>query len=237
MRSPVLSREKRLEFLEASFNIFREHYIKIMNAPKSDLVQQRFHSSCIAVFFGDKIFLRRMMNTIITISVAILNDEIEQLSLQRLGSHDLELFFGLMRAFSYFDHTYENAIHVAVCSILVLIRKLSHEMQYPIKINKRKELAGISLDKDINNQENIDLNCNLISELIKQLMLGQYISRESFKQMDDYINNNSSSISSCKPYKLHKTLHLMSGRLPLHRYQIQNYVQSVMLLPQRGSVQ
>lgn len=131
LRSPTLSKEKRLGFLEVSFNIFRKHYIEIMNTPKSDLIQQRFQKTYIGVFFGDKIFLRSMMNTILTIAVAIMNDEIEYLSLHRLGSHDIELFFALMRTFSHFDHTYENAIRVAVRSILIrsiLIRKLSQEI-------------------------------------------------------------------------------------------------------------
>ena len=56
----------------------------------------------------------------------LLRLEIEYLSLHRLGSHDIELFFALMRTFSHFDHTYENAIRVAVRSIL--IRKLSQEI-------------------------------------------------------------------------------------------------------------
>lgn len=76
----------------------------------------------------------------------------------------------------------------------------------------------------------------MVTETLKQLMLGQSIFSEAYQQMAQYIKNYSTSICTCKAYKLRKKLHLMSGRLPLHRYQTKNYVQSVLLVPHKGSV-
>ena len=59
------------------------------------------------------------MYTIIAMSVALLNGEIEQLYLHGLGGHDIELPFWLMRAFFYFDHITKNIIRVAVHSVFI----------------------------------------------------------------------------------------------------------------------
>lgn len=233
LKSPLLSVSKRLEFLGSAFTIFRNHYHCIMNAPKNDLFRQRFKQCCIGTYFADKIFLRRIMNSIIGIGVALIKGA-DFLCLQRLGSHDAELFFAQMRFFSFNDNTYSNAIRVAVRSIL--IKKYSHEVNYSVKIHKRENNAGITLDSDINNQEEFEFDCEKFSYIVQQLMLGNSVSQENYQLLAKFTNNYSTLISSCKNYKLPKKLHLMSGRLPMFRYQSMSFTQSVLLIPQKGSV-
>ena len=82
----------------------------------------------------------------------------------------------------------------------------------------------------------------MVTETLKQLMLGQSIFSEAYQQMAQYIKNYSTSICTYKAYKLRKKFHetflyqFYFGRLPLHRYQTKNYVQSVLLVPHKGSV-
>ena len=47
------------------------------------------------------------MNTIVSLAVAIYLD-FENLDLQRLGTHDIELFFGFMRIISSFNRMILN---------------------------------------------------------------------------------------------------------------------------------
>ena len=104
--SPVLSLKNRLAFLEAAFSIFLEHYNSILNAPNTDLFQQLFHSNCIGIYF-DIIFLKRVMNTIVGIAAALINIK-TLLLIQRLSTHDSELFFGYMK----FIRLFQSKLHI-----------------------------------------------------------------------------------------------------------------------------
>lgn len=233
IRSPLLSYKTRLEFLSGSFTIFKQHYKDLNNANKSDLFRPRFRSSCIGLLFADSIFLKRIMNTIAGIAVGIYL-RIENLPLQRISSHDIELFFGHMRMLSYFDHSYENSIRVAVRTIL--IRKYSYELNYPIEIKKRENIAGIVLTKDIYDLPDIECDCHLISQVIKELMLGHEVDIEINEHVADMINTYSSLIISSENYSIVKIPNLMSGRLPTARFNSIRYALSILPLPHQNSV-
>lgn len=87
---------------------------------------------------------------------------------QRLSSHDSELFFGYMRFFSYFDHTFDNTIKATVRSIL--IRHYSNDLNYQLKDSKRANKAGIILTKEMNEREDNLIDCNFLSYIVKELI-------------------------------------------------------------------
>ena len=99
--SPHLNLKMRLDFLSFAFSIFRFHYKQYKKVPANSLFQQRYQSSCLGILFADSVYLKRMMNSIISIAIKLF---LNQLCLQRLGSHDLELFYGHMRMMSFNDH-------------------------------------------------------------------------------------------------------------------------------------
>lgn len=99
--SPHLNLKMRLDFLSFAFSIFRFHYKQYKKVPANSLFQQRYQSSCLGILFADSVYLKRMMNSIISIAIKLF---LNQLCLQRLGSHDLELFYGQMRMMSFNDH-------------------------------------------------------------------------------------------------------------------------------------
>lgn len=233
VRSPVLSLKNRIEFLKAAYSIFLEHYNLITQAPKNDLFQQRFHKNCIGTFYADKIFLRRMLNTIIGITVALYNCE-DDLPMQRLSSHDSELFFGYMRFFSFFDHTYSNAVRAAVRSII--LRKYSHDVNYPIYVSKRENNAGIILNREINERDDEIIDVIFLKCVVKELMLGHCVAPEHFSKAIGVINQYSSMVISTKYYKKSKIPHVLSGRLPFSRYKMMSYALSILPIPQNGSV-
>ena len=171
-RSPLLSLKTRINFLKTAFMIFRSHFKQIIGFSKGDLFQQRFTKSCIGVLFSEEIFLKRIINTCIGIAVSLFL-EIDYLALQRESSHDIELFYGHMRFFSFFDNTYSNAIKVVTNSML--IKKFSNDIDNQIIINKRDNKGGIVLSPEINNLPNINFDGDLLINTIRNLMLGKEI--------------------------------------------------------------
>lgn len=67
------------------------------------------------------------MNTCIGLAIAICLDN-ENLALQRIAFHDVELIYGHMRMISFFNHTLENALRAAVET--KIIRKYSNEIGF-----------------------------------------------------------------------------------------------------------
>lgn len=82
-----------------------------------------------------------------------------------------------MRFFSFYDNSNENAIRVAVHSIM--LKKNSHDVDFKLKINKRGNNAGIQLNSQINQQENIELNREIMTNIIYDLMIGNSVSDEN----------------------------------------------------------
>lgn len=231
IRSPALNKEKRLQFLKYSFYIFKDHLKNIKNVPQTSLFKERYHSSCLGVLFADQIFLYRIINTIIGLSVAIMLNQ-ENLALQRLGSHDLELFFGHMRLMCFNDHTFENALRVAARAIIV--RKYCEDVEFPMKINKRVNTAGIVLTSDINNQNDFDFDCAKIVSIIWDLMRGNTIDNRNLEDMTKMINSYTKTILKLN-IKQVKMPHVMSGWNPSCRLNALNYTISTLPLPHSKS--
>lgn len=70
-RLPLLLIKTRLDFLSCSFNVFRNHLLKIREVGHNSMFKQRFTSKFLGVLFGDEIFLIRILSTIISLVVGL----------------------------------------------------------------------------------------------------------------------------------------------------------------------
>lgn len=227
VRSPLLSQKMRLKFISFAFSLFKFHYQEIQKVPANSMFQQRYHETCLGVLFADNIFLYRIMNTCIGLAIAIKQNP-SNLPLQRLGSHDLELFFAYIRLLSFDDNSYMNAIRVAVRAII--IRKYATDIGYPIIIKKRENAAGIILSDEINNQEDFDFDGEKLNKGLYMMLRGESMDQQSLIELTNIINNYTKKILSSK-YKIAKVPHLMSGWHPYCRFTIMNYAFSVLPIP------
>lgn len=157
----------------------------ILQVPSNSIFQQRYQSSGLGILFRDKVFLCRIINTCIGIAVAIKQNP-HDLPLQRLGSHDLELFFAYMRLLSFNDNTYDNAARVAVRAII--IRKYALDIGYPLIIKKRENAVGINLTYDINNQKDFNFNGIKLNEGMLMLLRGNDMNQQEIFEIINMIN-------------------------------------------------
>lgn len=109
------------------------------------MFKQCYTSKSIGALFADEIFLMRIMNTLIGLGIAI-KYYAHNLAIQRVGTHDIELFFGIIRLLSYYDNSFRNAIRIECEAIL--IKKFAFELGSPFSISKRENEAGIVLLKE-----------------------------------------------------------------------------------------
>lgn len=73
-----------------------------------------------------------------------INDEI---NLARIGTHDVEAFFGMIRNLSFNNDTFDNAVNAAVRSIIVY--DLCEKLNFKINIRTRDNEGGANLCKEI----------------------------------------------------------------------------------------
>lgn len=231
-RSPLLSNESRLKFLGYSFNLFKEHLLKIYKVNSESMFKQRYSSKSLGVLFGEEIFLMRILNTIAALGVAVKYFP-DSLATQRVGTHCIELFFGSMRLLSFYNDDFSNAIRVV--SEAIIIRQFSEDIKAPIKINKRDNEAGITLTKEINSLENLEFDGYLLTEVIYNLMNGKLIKDEDMNAVELMINNYTEKILKCVAYKCVKKPKVICGTLPMHRNNVINYSLSVIPVPKYES--
>ena len=232
IRSPLLSKNTRLSFLAYAFDIFKHHYQQVTTSTSDDMFLPRYKKTALGVLFGDEIFLIRLMNTCLGLAIGI-NSNISTLALARIGSHDLELFYGFMRIVSHFNHSYSNAIHSAVRAII--LRKYSQDIGYPVKITKRDNTGGIILTDEINTLDNLIYDGDLITSIVYNLMRGRNVDEENLFKITKYINDYTTKISSCKIYRVIKIPHVMAGISPWQRNTSISYTMSLLPVPINSS--
>lgn len=98
MRSNDLPIYWRVYSLILCFWLCYNHYLIVKSRDKSNIGLTKRKNKKYCSYFS-LIALKRLLNTLISIIIAFYNDY-ESLCLDRLGTHCLELFFGLIRGFS-----------------------------------------------------------------------------------------------------------------------------------------
>ncbi|KAK8895862.1 hypothetical protein M9Y10_013748 [Tritrichomonas musculus] len=233
IRSNLLSKTTKLNFLNYAFNIFKKHLEIIRNVDKNSMFKQRYTSKCLGVLFADEIFLMRIMNTIVGLAIAIRFFP-EDLALQRIGTHDLELFFGNMRLLCFYDNSYDNSIRV-ICET-ILIRQFCKDLDIPILINKRVNESGIVLTCEINNLEDLAFDGTKLTETVYNLMLDNEVKDIDLHECEIMINNYSNKIMNSQSYMKVKIPNLLTGTLAYHRYRNIQYSLSVLPIDHEKSV-
>ena len=95
-------------------------------------------------------------------SIALLrNDEV---AFSRIGSHAVESHFGLVRLFSHFNNTFENAVNATINSIL--LKDVCYKLKYKYNIKSRINEAGAYVDKNILNSKSSNIDFNLIADAV-----------------------------------------------------------------------
>ena len=140
IRNPDISIEMRRQFLSHVVEIFTYHLTvlevldpKIVSEIKKEGVVQYFCSRRHAI---------RVCNTVMATLVE-LGRGIENLALDRLGTHATECTFGLIRLLCHNKHNWKT-IHRSFAKI-TLLEELASELEYPIRIRGRENIGGTKI--------------------------------------------------------------------------------------------
>lgn len=182
IRSDAINIEDRIELLKASYEIFKTILDSVEKNANNALFPQDFTAGSLGTLFGNKHFLHRLINTCVGLAIGM-KLGITDLATQRIGTHDLECFFGYMRLASSYNHTLEQAIRACINSIILKIE--SQKMNQKIHIRSRDNIGGVVLTKSMNQKADIAIDWLELHEIISELLLGKQISQEKEKNVKD----------------------------------------------------
>jgi hypothetical protein len=139
IRSPLLSRQERLEKAILSFKLLL-HYYHSSHFPHEEGVSQRFRSgNTKAITFAEDSDWPRILNSSIALVQFILDAD-EHWSFARLGTHCLENFFGFVRRNSFGDDRFGPTLRIIAKSTMVY--ETMHELGLEIKHRGRDNIGG-----------------------------------------------------------------------------------------------
>lgn len=154
--SPNLTKSTRLYFLKTAFHLFYYFYCQHQYFKFQLGITVYITKKSAGQFLGLD-FIKRCMNTLI-ITYSIIKNY-DNVALNRVGSHALENFFGLIRGYCKNFDDFENFIRCSIKAHENLVLRNKFHIQQIIK--KRVNIAG---EKINNNSGYIDFDENLCSE-------------------------------------------------------------------------
>ncbi|KAK8894121.1 hypothetical protein M9Y10_022553 [Tritrichomonas musculus] len=171
-----------------------------------------------------KIFIIRNINTCIALSIALLrNDEV---AFSRIGSHAFESHFGLVRLFSHFNNTFENAVNATINSIL--LKDVCYKLKYKYNIKSRINEAGAYVDKNILNSKSSNIDFNLITDTVFLRLRGVEITMKQSMIFIDNMNHFHKLTKTNSPIRVQNEF---CGRYPYFRLRTNSWALSMMPLP------
>ena len=103
--------------LNNSIKCFQFHLSNIRKSSPTDFFTPAFTQNGLGTLFGEEIFTIRCINTCVAIAIAMF--KMKNIAFSRLGTHDVEIFFGKIKLLSHFNYTFENAIRATVNKIIL----------------------------------------------------------------------------------------------------------------------
>lgn len=155
-RNENLRRKERQEMLYTIANIC-DLYITYFEDAKSSfdyLASGQNHSTEKPACLFSMIGLKRIYVTCMVCCLLI--DSNIQINLDRISSHPLENFFGLLRMICGYKHNSSNCLNAIVKTIIV--KQIKHNLSINGKIKKRLNVAGVMLEEENGQEDFPDLD-------------------------------------------------------------------------------
>lgn len=143
VRNPSISRRDRLYFLKSAFYIFFGFFHNL-DEPRLSLIVETGKGPNKYFTFAQRNTLIRILNTILVHIYFIQNKQ--QLSLDRIGTHPTENYFGFIRTMCHSDHSIDKIL--SVVGRTVLVKKFLQKLGISPNIAKRDNLGG-TIVKDL----------------------------------------------------------------------------------------
>lgn len=189
--SPHLKKSARLHFLKTAFLIFYYYFCQHKYFKFQEGITVYITKKSKGQFLNNN-FVKRCMNTLI-ITYSIIKN-CDDVALNRIGSHPLENFFGLIRGFCHNFDSFENFIRCSIKAHENLVLRNRFNIKQIVK--KRINVAGEKIEKNsgiLEFNENICSSINVFLCALLNSQINAYIfinhknSYESFQKFTDFI--------------------------------------------------
>lgn len=214
VRGKFITESERLTLLEIAWKVFVFHYNNLDHFSSMKMFPQRFSKNAIGTQFGEKSFIQRCMCTIIAYCITLKLD-CQRKGLSRIGTHNLECNFGVMRNMQKANNSVECALNTAIKTSIILANNAVLDIQP--KINTRENNGGVRIDRiEENAEERIFFNPDLICTVLYKLMIHAKVETESLMSFIMQINEYTRRYikSPTTKYKLQR----QNAASPLSRY-------------------
>lgn len=143
MLHPKLSVQTRRDLLTLSIQVF-EHHWRQLDYLKPGVVSEN-KTGDLVQFCCSRKHATRVMNTLMEILLELTNHP-ENLALSRLGTHDLECQFGIVRILCHYKHSWKNILKCF--SKLAVMIDLTTQFGCPLQPRGRVNLGGVKIEND-----------------------------------------------------------------------------------------
>ena len=213
IRNATISRKERFIFLKMAYIVMKEHFNQIESNPYTNMFPQKYQSTSIGTCFGPKIFVKRIICTLIAIALSL--NIPGKISLDREGTHCIECLFGMIRDHQKNNNTLESA--TSAVSIATNIEKLKRELGCSTHINHRENNGGVKLAENDFPTNELFFNDSFFPNALYILMTKGTLPEELFINFIMQINAYSKRYSSKPTTKRKQPAPNMSSG-PLSRY-------------------
>ena len=140
IRNPEMSVAMRRQFLSHVVEIFTYH-LNVLGLLDRKVVSENKKEGAVQ-YFCSRRHAVRVCNTVM-VTLVELSRGIENLALDRLGTHATECTFGLIRLLCHNKHNWKT-IHRSFAKV-TLLDELVNELEYPIRIRGRENIGGTKI--------------------------------------------------------------------------------------------
>ena len=142
VRSPVMSTQMRRDFLSFVMQIF-EHYVRQISYLTPNVSETKAGE---ITFCCSKTHAVRVLNSLAGILLELTRHP-DNVALSRMGTHDLECQFGLVRILCHNNHKWHMILKAF--SKLSLIAELTTAFGHPLRPRERDNVGGVKIREDM----------------------------------------------------------------------------------------
>lgn len=136
-----IHRQTRMELLNFASGIFYSFLLQSHMIEKAEGILYTNRVTANAIFFGDDAFLIRCLNSTIAPSVAL--KKFADVSLDRVGTHVLENYFGHVR---YMCRNYDSYQHIlSACAKAIIIEAFAKKYHIQYHVKGRINIGGVNV--------------------------------------------------------------------------------------------
>ena len=144
VRNPVISTQTRRDFISFAIQIFEHHWRQLNNLKRSVVTENK--SGNLIQFCCSRRHVVRILNSLVALLIE-LTQHPDNLALARMGTHDLECQFGVIRILCHYTHSWKMILKCF--ARLNVVTELATAFGHPLQPRDRDNIGGVKIRGDM----------------------------------------------------------------------------------------